>query len=167
MTYSASAVKIYIARRNQSRLYLVAWLSHPGLPDSFFSDQKSQFGYILEDLRIDNVDIYSGQMEYFTTLGYILWAFWYYCSHLVYFHPLWYIVPRESDSTSVCSYTLCSVFYAHIYHLLRLNAHFFPSYVNRTHLGPSTIIPDLTNLTRVTNQAFGYYLGNACGGLGV
>jgi hypothetical protein len=45
------------------------------LPDGFFSDQKSQFGHILEDLRMENVVVYSGNLEYFTTLGYILWAF--------------------------------------------------------------------------------------------
>jgi hypothetical protein len=32
----------------------------PGLPDGFFLDQKSQFVYILEELRMDNVFIYSG-----------------------------------------------------------------------------------------------------------
>jgi hypothetical protein len=30
-----------------------------GLPDGFFSDQKSQFGYILEDLGMKNVILYS------------------------------------------------------------------------------------------------------------
>jgi hypothetical protein len=46
-----------------------------GLPDGFFSDQKSQFGHILEDLGMENVVIYSGHLEYFTTIGYILRAF--------------------------------------------------------------------------------------------
>jgi hypothetical protein len=45
------------------------------LPDGFFSDQKSQFGHIFEDLRMENVVIYSGHLEYFTTIGYMLWAF--------------------------------------------------------------------------------------------
>jgi hypothetical protein len=31
--------------------------SHPGLPDGFFSDQKSQFGYFLEDLGMENIVI--------------------------------------------------------------------------------------------------------------
>jgi hypothetical protein len=54
----------------------VSWnWSRAGLPDGFFSDQKSQFGYILEGLRKDNVVIYSGHLEYFTTIGYILWSF--------------------------------------------------------------------------------------------
>jgi hypothetical protein len=33
---------------------------HAGLPDGFLSDQKSQFGYILEDLGMENVVVYSG-----------------------------------------------------------------------------------------------------------
>jgi hypothetical protein len=29
-------------------------LASAGLPDGFFSDQKSQYGYILEDLGMEN-----------------------------------------------------------------------------------------------------------------
>jgi predicted CDP-diglyceride synthetase/phosphatidate cytidylyltransferase len=36
------------------------------------------------------------------------------------------------------------IFYAHVYHLLCLNAHFSLSYVNSSHLGTRTIVPDLT-----------------------
>jgi hypothetical protein len=45
------------------------------LPDGFFSDQISKFGYILEYIGMENVAIFSGYLEYFTTTGYILWAF--------------------------------------------------------------------------------------------
>jgi hypothetical protein len=45
------------------------------LPDGFFSDQKSQFGYVLEDLGMEHVVIYSVHLEYFRTIEYILWAF--------------------------------------------------------------------------------------------
>jgi hypothetical protein len=41
----------------------------PGLPNGFFSDQKSQFGYIREGLGMENVDIYSGHLEYLRPLG--------------------------------------------------------------------------------------------------
>jgi hypothetical protein len=44
----------------------------PGLPDGFFSNQKSQFGQILEDLRCENVDIFCGHLEYFTNIWDIL-----------------------------------------------------------------------------------------------
>jgi hypothetical protein len=33
-------------------------LDRPGLPDGFFSNQKSKFGQILEGLRWENVDIF-------------------------------------------------------------------------------------------------------------
>jgi hypothetical protein len=46
-----------------------------GLPDGFFLDQKSKFGNILEDIVMDIVVIFSGHLEYFTTIGYMLWAF--------------------------------------------------------------------------------------------
>jgi hypothetical protein len=41
------------------------------LPDGFFSDQKYQFGYILEDLGMEKVVIFSGHLEYFTAIGYV------------------------------------------------------------------------------------------------
>jgi hypothetical protein len=44
----------------------------PGLPDSFFSNQKSQFGQILQGPRLENVDIFYGHLEYFTDIWYIL-----------------------------------------------------------------------------------------------
>jgi hypothetical protein len=56
------------------------------LPDGFFSDQKYQFGSIFDDLGMENVVIYSGHLEYFTTIGHILWAF----GNLV---VIWYIFP--------------------------------------------------------------------------
>jgi hypothetical protein len=68
------------------------------LPDVLFSDQKSQFGYILEDLGIENVVIYSAHLEYFTTIRYILWTFGNFIAILVYFFPLWYIVSRKSGN---------------------------------------------------------------------
>jgi hypothetical protein len=37
----------------------------PGLPDGIFSDKKSQFGKILEGLRMENVGIFYGHLEYF------------------------------------------------------------------------------------------------------
>jgi hypothetical protein len=42
------------------------------LPDGFFSNQKFQFGQILEGLRWENVDIFYGQLEYFTDIWDIL-----------------------------------------------------------------------------------------------
>jgi hypothetical protein len=47
----------------------------PGLPDGTFSNQKSQFGSILEGFRMGLVGILNGYLEYFTEIWYILWQF--------------------------------------------------------------------------------------------
>jgi hypothetical protein len=44
----------------------------PGLPDGFFSNQKFQFGQILEGLRWENVDKFYGHLEYFQNICDIL-----------------------------------------------------------------------------------------------
>jgi hypothetical protein len=35
----------------------------PGLPDGIFSNQKFQFGYILEDIEMENVGKFYGHLE--------------------------------------------------------------------------------------------------------
>jgi hypothetical protein len=40
-----------------------------GLPDRFFSNQKYQFGQILEGLRWENVEIFYGHLKYFTDIA--------------------------------------------------------------------------------------------------
>jgi hypothetical protein len=40
----------------------------PGLPDSIFSDQKSNFGSFLEGLAMEDVGIFYGHLVYFTTI---------------------------------------------------------------------------------------------------
>jgi hypothetical protein len=47
-----------------------------GLPDALFSDQKSQFGYILEGLAMEDVCILSD-----------IWSMY---GHLIYFMDIWY-----------------------------------------------------------------------------
>jgi hypothetical protein len=47
----------------------IVFASESGLPDGLVSDQISKFGYILEDNRMENVVIFSGHLEYFTTIG--------------------------------------------------------------------------------------------------
>jgi hypothetical protein len=44
----------------------------PGLPDGLFLNQIYQFGYILEGLRLDNVNIFYGHLEYFMDIRDIL-----------------------------------------------------------------------------------------------
>jgi hypothetical protein len=41
---------------------------YAGLPDGFFSNQKSQIGSILEGPRLENVDIFYGHLEYYTDI---------------------------------------------------------------------------------------------------
>jgi hypothetical protein len=50
-------------------------VSPTGLPDGLFSNQKSQFGYIWEGLRIENAGLFYGHLEYFTLIWYIIWQF--------------------------------------------------------------------------------------------
>jgi hypothetical protein len=45
------------------------------LPDGLFSNQKYQFGYILEGLRMENAGIFYGHLGYFTVIWHILWPF--------------------------------------------------------------------------------------------
>jgi hypothetical protein len=59
-------------RRTCTSVAAILWLSFgrsncisAGLPEGLFSDQKSQFGYFLEALGIENLDIYSGQVRIF------------------------------------------------------------------------------------------------------
>jgi hypothetical protein len=43
-----------------------------GFPDSLFSNPKSQFGEILEGIRLENVYILYGHLKYFTDIWDIL-----------------------------------------------------------------------------------------------
>jgi predicted membrane-bound spermidine synthase len=47
----------------------------PGLPDGIFSNQKSQFGQILEGLGMEKTGILYGYLEYIAAIWYILWLF--------------------------------------------------------------------------------------------
>jgi hypothetical protein len=60
----------------------------PGLPDGLFSNQKSQFGQILEVLGMENVGIFNDHLEYFTSIWYNSPPFDIVCGHLVYFSVL-------------------------------------------------------------------------------
>jgi hypothetical protein len=55
------------------------------LPDGIFPYQNSQFGYIQEGLKIENVGSVYGHWEYFKAIWYILWLFGNFAVILVYF----------------------------------------------------------------------------------
>jgi hypothetical protein len=38
------------------------------LPEGLFSNQKSQYGKIFQGLRLENVDIFNGDLEYFMNI---------------------------------------------------------------------------------------------------
>jgi hypothetical protein len=46
------------------------------VPDGLFSYQKSQFGYILEGLGMENVGIFYGPLVHFTAIWYVF-VIWY------------------------------------------------------------------------------------------
>jgi hypothetical protein len=71
----------------------------PGLPDGLFSNQKPQFGLILEGLGIKNVGIFYDHLEYVMAICYNLWRFDLVCHHLVYFLPFWYIWTKKNLAT--------------------------------------------------------------------
>jgi hypothetical protein len=56
----------------------------PRLPDGIFSNQKSQFGFILEGLALGDFGVFYGHLVYFAAIWYILWPFGI-------FFPFWYI----------------------------------------------------------------------------
>jgi hypothetical protein len=58
------------------------------LPDGLFSNQKSLFGLILEGLRLENVYIFYGHLEYFMEIWDIVWPFGTFCINLVPFCPV-------------------------------------------------------------------------------
>jgi hypothetical protein len=64
------------------------------MPDGLFSNQKSQFGQILEGLAMENVRNFVS-IVYFSAIGNMLWLFCIFCGHLVYFPPFWCVVPRK------------------------------------------------------------------------
>jgi hypothetical protein len=53
----------------------LSYLTGAGLPDGIFPNQKSQFGKILEGLRMENVGIFYGHLVNFTAIWYMLWQF--------------------------------------------------------------------------------------------
>jgi hypothetical protein len=68
-------------------------LYNSGLPDGLFSNQKSNFGEILEGLAMEDVGIFYGHLVHFTVFCYILWTFGIVLGNLIYFSPFWYFVP--------------------------------------------------------------------------
>jgi hypothetical protein len=76
-------------------------LSHhrAGLPDGLFSNQKSQFGEILEGLAIGNLGLFYDRLVYLKAIGNILWPFGIFCGHFVYFPPILVFYTKQNLAT--------------------------------------------------------------------
>jgi hypothetical protein len=59
--------------------------SGAGLPDGIFSNQKSQFGKILEGLAMKYVGVFYVHLVNFTGIWCILWPFGIFVYYLLYF----------------------------------------------------------------------------------
>jgi hypothetical protein len=62
------------------------------MPDGIFSNQKSQFGLILEGPAIEDVGMFYDQLVNFMAIWYILWPFGIFVSHLVFSPVLVYCI---------------------------------------------------------------------------
>jgi hypothetical protein len=81
----------------------------PGLLDGICLNQKSQFGYSLAGLAIEDVGLFYGHLAYFTAIWYILWQFGILHGHVVNISPSWYVAPRinlPTPATTVPMYDL-------------------------------------------------------------
>jgi hypothetical protein len=67
-------------------------ISRAWLPDGLFSNQKSQFLYILEGLAMEYVGIFYGHLVTFSAIWSIICPFGVFYGHLVYFMAIWYIL---------------------------------------------------------------------------
>jgi hypothetical protein len=65
------------------------------LPEGLFSNQKSQFGKILEGLGMEKVGVFFIHLKYITAIWYILWPFGNLVAIWYIFPPFWYIVSRK------------------------------------------------------------------------
>jgi hypothetical protein len=76
----------------------------PGLPDGLVSNQKSQFGYILEGLAMDDTGIFYSNSVYFMALWYILWTLVYFVVILCTNIPRFGILCREKSGKPGANY---------------------------------------------------------------
>jgi hypothetical protein len=73
--------------------------SRTGLPDGLFSNQKSNFGKILEGHAMEDDGIFYGHSVHFTVFWDILWAFGVISSNLVYFSRFGILYKEKSGNS--------------------------------------------------------------------
>jgi hypothetical protein len=72
-----------------------------GLPDGVFSNQKSQFGYIIESLGFENVGIGASVMAIWNR--YVFMAIWKICGHLPFsILPLLVFCTKKKEKKKLC-----------------------------------------------------------------
>jgi hypothetical protein len=64
-------VILYRSVRKEEK-HRLAEIGSSALPDGIFSNQKSQFGKILDGFAMEGVGLFYGHLVYFTAIGYIL-----------------------------------------------------------------------------------------------
>jgi hypothetical protein len=85
---------------------IVITLNPAGLPDGWFSKQKSNFGLILEGLAMEDDGIFYGHLVHFTVLCYILWTFGIVSGNLVYFSRFGILYREKSGNPGPQAQTL-------------------------------------------------------------
>jgi hypothetical protein len=88
---------------------ILRWLSS-GLPDGIFANQNSQFRYILEGVRMENVGLFYGNVVPFVAIWYISWTFDVFCIFLVHFYHFGIMCQEKSGNTGCRE----SVFHTHL-----------------------------------------------------
>jgi hypothetical protein len=74
-----------------------------------FSNQKSQFGKILEGLAMENLGIFNNHLAYFTAIGNILGPFGMFCGNLLYFFTALVFCTKKNLATLFRSETFLTL----------------------------------------------------------
>jgi hypothetical protein len=89
---TAAVRNLRLSKKGSVRSKYVCCHEPTGLPDGLFSNQKFQFWYNLECLRVENIVIHH---EHFKAIWNNLWPFGIVCGHLVYFPHFGMFGPRK------------------------------------------------------------------------
>jgi hypothetical protein len=63
------------------------------LPHGIFPNQKLKFGFVVEGLAMEDVDIFMAILSIYIQLNGIFMAIWYILCFFGLFFPFWYFVP--------------------------------------------------------------------------
>jgi hypothetical protein len=80
--------------------------TYAGLPDGIFSNQKSQFGYILECLVMEDVGKFYGLSSILLPFRIFYWHLVYFVDVLVYFFPVLVCCTKKSGNPDLYTYVV-------------------------------------------------------------